>query len=126
MIRFAIIFAALSGLITVALGAFGMHALKEVVSPERLSTWQTAVFYQFIHTIAIMGIIALSHHLSPLWKKSILLFILGILCFSGSLYTLVLADGIGKFALITPMGGLCFIFGWLCLALSALPVKPNA
>lgn len=120
MLRFSIIFTAFSGFIAVALGAFGAHALKASYPPELLTTWHTAVLYQFVHTIALLGTIALSPYLSPTWqKRSIFFFSLGIILFSGSLYTLVLI-GLGKLGIITPIGGLCFLIAWLCLAIAAL------
>lgn len=119
MLGFSIIFTAFSGFIAVALGAFGAHALKTMITPEQLSVWQTAVLYQFVHTLALLGTCALSPYLQQTWqKRSILCFMLGIFLFSGSLYTLVLV-GLGKLGMITPIGGLCFLLGWLCLGIAA-------
>lgn len=119
MLRFSIIFAAISGWLSVALGAFGAHALKNSVNPDQLAIWQTAVFYQLTHTLAILAVAALSSFICTKWaKRSIILFILGILLFSGSLYALVLV-GIGKLGIITPIGGTCFLFAWLSLGMGA-------
>lgn len=119
MLRFSIIFTAFSGFIAVALGAFGAHALKTMITPEQLTVWQTAVLYQFVHTLALLGTSALSPYLQQTWqRRSILCFMLGIFLFSGSLYTLVLV-GLGKLGMITPIGGLCFLLGWLCLGIAA-------
>lgn len=119
MLRFSIIFAAISGFLSVALGAFGAHALKTIVQPEQLSVWNTAVFYQISHTLAILAVAALSSFICTKWaKRSIVLFMLGILLFSGSLYALVLV-GIGKLGIITPIGGTCFLLAWLSLGIGA-------
>lgn len=119
MLRFSIIFSAISGFLSVALGAFGAHALKNVVTPEQLSVWHTAVFYQIIHTLAILAVATLSSFICTKWAKiSIILFVLGIFLFSGSLYALVLF-GIGKLGIITPIGGTCFMWAWLSLGVGA-------
>ena len=112
--------------ITVALGAFGAHGLKAILTPASLSTFETVVRNQFYHVfaLAITGI---------LWKeypgKLLLMagrfFILGILFFSGSLYllTFLAVQGISDFrwvGAITPLGGLFFILGWFLLGLSIL------
>src|SRR5690606_15182326 len=87
------IIAAISGFICVALGAFGAHGLKETLSPAMMDTWQTAVTYQFFHTLVLLMLafapVAMS---SAHIHRAGLLFAAGILVFSGSLYTLVLLD----------------------------------
>ncbi|MDY3330927.1 MAG: DUF423 domain-containing protein [Pelistega sp.] len=119
MLRFSIIFAAISGFLSVALGAFGAHALKHAISPEHLAVWHTAVLYQLVHTLAILAVAALSSFTCTKWaKRSIILFMAGILLFSGSLYALVLV-GIGKLGIITPIGGTCFLLAWLSLLAGA-------
>lgn len=119
MLRFSMTFAAISGFLSVALGAFGAHALKNSVAPDQLAIWQTAVFYQLTHTLALLAVVALSSFICTKWaKRSIVLFILGMLLFSGSLYALVLV-GIGKLGIITPIGGTCFLLAWLSLGVGA-------
>ncbi len=105
----------LLGLLSVLLGAFAAHGLSQVLSSSQLATWQTGVSYQMYHAIVLL--------LSGLWlrnggpdilKIAGLLFALGTLAFSGSIYALVLtsATWLGP---VTPLGGLCLISGWLCL-----------
>lgn len=111
------IFAALA----VILGAFGAHALKEVLQPDQLQTFETAVKYQFYHSFALLatGIIFSSFPFRQIRLASTF-FIIGILLFSGSLYALTLLKmngqvGLGGVGIITPVGGLFFIAGWLML-----------
>ena len=111
------------GAITVALGAFGAHKLKEMVNAEALAVYQTGILYQFIHLVAlaIAGIVYREYP-NGLVKASGLLFLAGIILFSGSLYILTYATASGSAGLnwvgpVTPIGGVCFIAGWICLAL---------
>lgn len=111
---------ALSGLLAVALGAFAAHALKSRLDEYAQGIFQTAVHYHFIHTLALLACAILLLH----WPKSIALlvaacaFIIGIMLFSGSLYTLSLT-GIRGLGAITPFGGVAFIVGWAALFLAA-------
>ena len=116
--RLCFLIAGLSGALTVGLGAFGAHGLKEVLSPYLLDVYQTAVQYQMWHTLALFGCgILLRNSMSKGVSYAALLFTIGIIFFSGSLYALVFT-GIKWFGPITPLGGLCFISGWLTLAVS--------
>jgi uncharacterized membrane protein YgdD (TMEM256/DUF423 family) len=111
--------AAISGFISVAAGAFGAHGLKNHVDPALLPIWHTAVLYQLIHTLALLMLVGLAAHVNRhalRWTSR--LFTAGIVIFSGSLYVLVLSN-VKWLGAITPIGGLCFLAGWLCLALSA-------
>jgi uncharacterized membrane protein YgdD (TMEM256/DUF423 family) len=114
MIKVLLICAGLSGFVGVALGAFGAHALKASLSAEMLMVYRTGVDYQFVHTLALMMIIvlALKFPAVGLWKLSGVFFLVGIIIFSGSLYTLALS-GIKVIGAITPIGGLCFLIGWM-------------
>ncbi len=109
----------LSGGVAVALGAFGAHALRNRLSSGRLETFETGVRYEFYHALALFAA-AWAHAqwpASPLPSLAGWLFLAGTLLFSGSLYLLVLTNK--RFlAAITPLGGLAFIAGWVCLALS--------
>ncbi len=112
-------YAALSGFIGVAAGAFGAHGLKAHVDPSLLPIWHTAVLYQLIHTLALLLVAALGERLACSALKWIsLLFAAGIIIFSGSLYILVLSN-VKWLGAITPIGGVCFLAGWLWLALDA-------
>lgn len=115
MVAFRI--AALMAALGVVLGAFGSHGLKDrVTDPHLLEVWQTASRYHLIHALA-MGLAAL-HPGRPGWP--VWLFLAGIVIFSGSLYTMTLT-GARWLGAITPIGGVCFIAGWLALAFASWP-----
>jgi uncharacterized membrane protein YgdD (TMEM256/DUF423 family) len=110
----------LFGALGVALGAFGAHSLKRRLTAERLETFETGVRYHLVHSLALLGTALAAGR----WPDSGLpafagwLFLAGILLFSGSLYLLV-STGRRWLGAITPLGGLAFIGGWICLALAA-------
>lgn len=105
---------AVSAFISVALGAFGAHALKETLDAYRLGVFQTGVHYQFFHAIA-MCLVGLTPRPS---KPAFYAFLAGSVIFSGSLYALALT-GARFWGAITPLGGLSFLIGWALFALSA-------
>lgn len=108
---YIVIGSALAGL-AVAAGAFGAHALKDVVSPERLDVFDTAVRYQMMHALAILLVAVLgADDDSRLLRYAAGCFVLGTVLFSGSLFTLVLT-GIPGFGAVTPLGGVGFLAGW--------------
>ena len=117
MAKLFITLASLSGMLAVALGAFGAHALKNRLDDYAMGVFQTAVQYQFYHSLALLavGVIALSHPQAALLRSSGWLFALGIVVFSGSLYVLSFS-GLRWLGAVTPIGGLAFIAGWACLA----------
>lgn len=118
--RFYLAFAAISSMLAVALGAFGAHALKTSLSPERLAVWNTAVFYQLSHSIALLILVALSPYLQASWQALGLKFMLAaIVLFAGSLYALVLS-GFTQLGMITPIGGVSFLIAWVCIAIAAI------
>lgn len=108
--------------VAVAAGAFGAHALKNVLSPERLETWQTAVQYHAWHALGLMliALIGAQFEVAVTWPASLILA--GILIFSGSLYVLCLS-GIGWLGAITPIGGVAFIAGWVLLGVQMLKIN---
>lgn len=114
--------AALFGALAVAIGAFGAHGLKPHLDAYQIGIYEKAVLYQFVHTLALLGVGLLMErvreHKSLRW--SAWLFAAGIVCFSGSLYLLACRDllpfPVGWAGPITPLGGLCFIGGWLAMA----------
>lgn len=123
MIRALLLFAALSGFCAVGLGAFAAHGLKAKLEPALLNAFQTGVQYQMYHALALLGITALLHLQRNSWLvRSAALFVLGTLLFSGSLYLLALG-GPRWLGPITPLGGLSFLCGWLCLVAAAWQVK---
>ncbi|WP_439101934.1 DUF423 domain-containing protein [Congregibacter sp.] len=108
---------ALGGLLSVAFGAFGAHALRDRLDSYSLGVFETAVQYQFYHSLALLiaGLLLLQFPASMLLKSSVVLFVLGILVFSGSLYILSLS-GVRWWGAVTPLGGLAFIAAWACMA----------
>ncbi len=110
----------LTGGIAVALGAFGAHALRARIAPELLDTFETGARYQIYHSFAVLLVaFALVRADNSIWfNASGWLFIAGILLFSGSLYAVV-ATGIRWFGALTPLGGVAFLAGWICLAIGA-------
>jgi len=114
---------ALLAAIAVVLGAFGAHALKAVLQPEQLQVFETGVRYQFYHSFALM-ITGIVYGSMP--RKQIKLagtfFLIGIILFSGSLYVLTFLKmygdvGLRGLGILTPIGGVFFILGWLFLLL---------
>ncbi len=120
MQRLFLSFAALSGFLSVSLGAFAAHGLKHQISPEALTIWQTGVQYQMYHALALLVVALLYQtHTSKALKLSGLAFILGSFLFSGSLYALALGAP-SILGLITPFGGLSFLVGWAALVVHAV------
>ena len=115
--RMFVILGSLNMLLAVALGAFGAHGLKCRVSAEMLAVWQTAVLYHLVHALGLLLVGLLALHL-PVRAAGWTLLV-GIVLFSGSLYLMVLT-GIRPLGMVTPLGGVTFLVGWLLLALAAL------
>ena len=118
----------LAGL-AVALGAFGAHGLKKIVDEQSVEVFKTGVQYQFYHSLALIltGILSI-HFSSKEIKFSGTLFIWGIILFSGSLYAITAFKAMGsavpKFiGPVTPIGGLLFIAGWICLLIAVIKRK---
>jgi uncharacterized membrane protein YgdD (TMEM256/DUF423 family) len=110
----------LFGALAVALGAFGAHGLRDRVDAQTLDTWQTAAHYHLIHAVMLVLIAVLRGHTrSKAVRVAGWLFVVGILIFGGTLYTLVLT-GHKWLGAITPIGGACLIAGWLCLAIAGV------
>ena len=108
--------AALAGTLGVALGAFGAHALRARLAPEQLASWNTAVQYHLIHTVVLLALALWAQASARPVGLPAALFSAGIVLFSGSIYLLVLT-GARWLGPVTPVGGLCFIAGWLSLLL---------
>ena len=124
MTRIFLAIASALGGISVVLGAFASHALKDKLSDRALEIWETGTKYQMYHALALI-LVAL---LISRFPDSILLvvagyaFVAGVTIFSGSLYALSLS-GIKWLGAITPLGGAAFIIGWACLAVAALKIE---
>lgn len=113
---------AISGFLSVALGAFGAHGLEGKISDSALKTWEKAVTYQMFHTIVLLitGFALLKYEMSSLVWAGIL-FIIGIVLFSGSLY-LYSTTGIRFLAMITPFGGITFLVAWVLFGYAMVKV----
>ena len=112
---------ALLGALGVALGAFGAHGLKPIVTPEMLANFETGVRYHMLHALALFAADAVGarYPSSRLPAFAGWLFVAGIVVFSGSLYIMALT-GLRWLGAITPIGGVALIGGWLCLAAAAM------
>lgn len=108
---------AMLGAVAVMLGAFGAHALQKRLSPQKQSTFETGVRYHFYHALALLavGILAELRPAAGLISVAGWLLVVGMLCFSGSLYWLALG-GPRWLGPVTPLGGLALIAGWVLLA----------
>jgi uncharacterized membrane protein YgdD (TMEM256/DUF423 family) len=115
MVKFWLISAAISGLFSVGLGAFGAHSLKNILDEYRKSIYEKAVLYQMFHTLALFLIGVLCHLFKEIsFSLSGWGFLIGILLFSGSLYVMAIT-GVKWLGAITPIGGVAFLFGWFWL-----------
>ena len=122
MERLFVMIGALSGAIGVGAGAFGAHALKEVIDSYSLEIWNKGVLYQMVHALALLlcGLLADKLYIKYI-RIAAYFFFGGIILFSGSLYLLAFGNiqpGLTMFGPATPVGGLCFILGWLFLILA--------
>lgn len=117
------VIAATSGLIAVAAGAFGAHALKNRITPEMLQAFETGARYQMFHALALIAAgAAPSESRAAVWSSR--LFVAGTVLFSGSLYAMALS-GARLWGAVTPLGGLCLMGGWLALAMSFADTRPR-
>ncbi|HEV7489321.1 MAG TPA: DUF423 domain-containing protein [Rhodanobacteraceae bacterium] len=115
--RASLVAAALAGGAAVVLGAFGAHALRNSLDASALATWHTAVDYEFWHALALLGVSALARdRTTRSLRVAAIAFVLGILLFCGSLHALALG-GPRAIGVITPLGGIAFIVGWIALAI---------
>ena len=120
--------AAIFGLLSVALGAFAAHALKELLSDYAVNIFETGVRYQFYHVFALLFLATISTTQNKFLNWSFWCFVIGIILFSGSLYLIATKNlfqiqQISVLGPLTPVGGLFFIGGWLSLLLSTLKNK---
>lgn len=110
---------ALSAAVAVAAGAFGAHALKGHLSPDDLAIFETGARYQMYHALALLAVAwAATRWPGGAVSTAGWLFVVGTLLFSGSLYALALS-GVRWLGAVTPLGGLAFLAGWVCLAIGA-------
>ncbi|MFC3038635.1 DUF423 domain-containing protein [Virgibacillus xinjiangensis] len=109
-----------NGFLAVALGAFGAHGLEGKISQKALNTWEKAVNYQMFHTTALLVTGLLAERItgaSITWAGW--MFFIGILLFSGSLY-IYSTTAIKTFAMVTPLGGVAFLIGWVLLGTAVM------
>jgi uncharacterized membrane protein YgdD (TMEM256/DUF423 family) len=107
------------GFLSVALGAFGAHALKQKFNDYQMGIFHTGVQYQFFHTLALslVGVLLLKNPEVSLFKYAGFAFVFGIVVFSGSLYLLA-ATQVKVLGAITPIGGVSFLIGWALLGVA--------
>ena len=106
-----------------ALGAFGAHGLKVRLSPDMLGLWHTAVQYHAWHAL---GLLAVGLSIESIWARAAgWLLVAGILLFSGSLYALALGAPRGL-GIVTPLGGLAFIAGWIAFGIGVIYARTPA
>ncbi|HAV61490.1 MAG TPA: DUF423 domain-containing protein [Verrucomicrobiales bacterium] len=118
--RLAFRISAALGFVAVALGAFGAHGLEEVLRRhDRVDTWETAVLYHFVHVL-MMALLAARE---PFARGPWVIFLAGIVIFSGSLYVLSLTN-LRWLGAITPLGGVTFLVGWGWLAVAGVKREP--
>ena len=111
----------INALLVVLIGAFGAHALKARLTVENMAVFQTGVQYHFYHAVGLilLGLIALQIPITPYLRWSGWLMLVGIIQFSGSLYTLSITN-IRWLGMITPLGGTAFILAWLMLTIGIM------
>jgi uncharacterized membrane protein YgdD (TMEM256/DUF423 family) len=121
--RALVVLGALSAFTAVGLGAFGAHALRSRLTPERAATFETGVRYQLAHALGLFVVVFLRTIGPDHVAETIagVLFVAGTVLFSGSLYVLALT-GERRWGVVTPFGGLCFLAGWLALVWAAATV----
>ena len=123
MVKFWFISTAIFGFLSVALGAFGDHILKNTIDDYGKSIYEKAVLYQMFHTMALFAV-GVMQHLNKETSFSVAGwgFLAGIILFSGSLYLLT-TTGIKWLGAITPIGGVAFLFGWFWLVVSIIKAR---
>ena len=119
-----LVIAAVNGALAVAIGAFAAHGLSGRLAPHALGIFETGARYHMYHALAIgLSALAMQDTAIRMAKISAWLFLCGIVLFSGSLYLLALTS-FGPLAFVTPVGGIAFLAGWICLAIAATRTKP--
>lgn len=113
-----LVITAIIGTLTIILGAFGAHSLENSISLEQLKSFETGVRYQMFHVLALLFVNMFNAFSSKTKNTISVLFFIGILFFSGSIYAITFGVNAKTIWFITPIGGLLFILGWLKMALS--------
>lgn len=120
--KILVLIGTLYGFLSVALGAFGAHALEEKLSENMLNIWEKAVHYQMFHSlIIIISGLALIKYESTALVSAGWMFVIGVLLFSGSLY-IYSTMGMRMMAMVTPFGGVVFLIGWVLFGYAMMKV----
>lgn len=124
MVKLFLALGSINMALAVALGAFGAHGLQSILSDKMMNTYTTGVEYHFYHALGLLAVGLLALHIpdSGWLKSSGWLMFTGILLFSGSLYLLSIFD-IRWLGAITPIGGICFITGWIFFAVAVFQIS---
>lgn len=118
--RTYLLIGALLALLGVMLGAFGAHSLKNILDANALATFEVGVRYQLYHALAVIVLGGLAAQANLRWcRRAALLFIVGCVLFSGSIYLLALT-GMKWLGPVTPLGGVCFMAGWVALVIGLI------
>ncbi|KAB8305269.1 DUF423 domain-containing protein [Erwinia endophytica] len=124
--RAMLIFSAISGFIFVALGAFGAHVLSKSLGTNEMAWLKTGLEYQGFHTLTILGLASAMLRRANIWFYWSSAFLaLGTVLFSGSLYCLALSH-LKLWVYVTPIGGTCFLVGWILMLVGAMRLKQRA
>lgn len=119
--QIVLVSASIFGALSIVLGAFGAHALKKKLTSEQLASFETGVKYQMYHAIVLLVV---GFNFNQNLNNASLLFVIGTILFSFSIYGLVLSDTFGKkmkfLGPVTPIGGLCLLVGWILLLVNFL------
>ena len=120
MLKIGLLSGSIFASLSIILGAFGAHALKDQLSAYSLAIYEKAVLYQMFHSLGILLLTAIARNMDVLdFSFSIWCFIVGIILFSGSLYILALTN-VKWLGMITPIGGMLFIIGWFLVIFKSL------
>jgi len=120
-----LVITAFLGILTIILGAFGAHSLKNILSQEMLNSYETAVRYQMYHVLFLLFINTAKVLTNKSKNLISLIILIGILFFSGSIYAITIGGINAKYIwFITPLGGLLLIIGWTILFLNLIKKKP--
>lgn len=119
MYRLWMILAGLTGFLAVGLSAFGAHMLADVLPPDELSNFELAGQFQFYHALALLAVGWLASKSAPFANFAGSFFVIGVICFSGSLYLIGFTD-LPVITMITPFGGVALMLGWALIILGAV------
>lgn len=111
------------GAITIVLGAFGAHSLQEIITEEKIKSFETAVRYQMYHVLMLLFVNSIAEISQKNKKRITIIVLIGMACFSGSIYAITFGVDAKQIWFVTPLGGLLLIIGWIKLGIDFLKVK---